>query len=423
MQIHVVSQGDSIYTIARRYGVSPESINSLNQLTNPNQLVIGETLLIPTQNQYTVQPGDTLYSIAERFNIDLQDLISVNPGLASGQLQPGDIVQIPRRQKKRIIVNGYLEPHEGVVDRFREAAPALTYLTIFSYHALSNGDLQAPDPSENDLLQAVKSSNVKPLMAVTNISEGGFDRDIATAILRSNDAQNRLIENVIRIMREKGYRGLNVDFEFLGSNTRRDYNRFIQKLTDRLHRENFIISTALAPKTSGEQVGEWYEAHDYQFHGRTVDFVVLMTYEWGWSGGPPMPVSPITQVRRVVNYARSVMPSRKIVMSIPLYGYDWTLPYVEGGEFARAVTFQQAINRAVRYNARIEYHQNEAAPYFRYTDESGKQHDVYFEDLRTMDAMFKMVSDLDLGGISFWNLAFRFHPVWSQITDYFDVRK
>ncbi|MGV3488120.1 MAG: LysM peptidoglycan-binding domain-containing protein [Tuberibacillus sp.] len=422
MQIHVVSLGESIYSIARRFGVTPEAIININKLTNPNQLVVGETLLIPTENRYTVQPGDTLYSIAERFNVDLQDLIRANPGIAAGQLQPGDTVNIPRRKKKRVIVNGYLEPHEGVVDRFTEAAQALTYLTVFSYHVQRNGDLVPPDPSENELLQAVRSTNVQPLMAITNISEGGFDRDVATAIFRSNEAQNRLIENVSQTMREKGYRGLNVDFEFLGSNTRRDYNRFIQKLTNRLHRENFIISTALAPKTSGQQTGEWYEAHDYQFHGQTVDFVILMTYEWGWSGGPPMPVSPLTQVRRVVNYARSVMPSRKIVMSIPLYGYDWTLPYVEGGEFAKAVTFQQAINLALKYHAKIEYDQREAAPFFRYTDENGRQHIVYFEDLRTMDAMFKLVSDLDLRGMSFWNLAFRFPAVWPLITDYFDVR-
>lgn len=422
MQIHVVSPGESIYEIGRRYGVSPDNIVTLNNLNNPNQLVVGETLLIPTKNKYTVQPGDSLYSIAERFKVDLQDLIKANPRLSAGQLQPGEIVNIPRREKQKIIVNGYLEPHEGVVDRFKEAAKGLTYLTVFSYHVQKNGDLTPPDSSETDLLQAVKATNVMPLMAISNISEGGFDRDIASAIFKSTEAQNRLINNVLRIMKEKGYRGLNIDFEFLGSNTRRAYNRFIEKITNRLHAEKFIVSTALAPKTSGEQVGEWYEAHDYQFHGKTVDFVILMTYEWGWSGGPPMPVSPITQVRRVVNYARSVMPSRKIVMSVPLYGYDWTLPYVEGGEFAKAVTFQQAISRARKYNARVEFDQKEAAPFFRYTDENGKHHIVYFEDLRTMDAMFKMASDLNLRGISFWNLAFRFPPVWSLISDFFDVK-
>lgn len=99
MQIHVVSRGDTFYSLARRYGVTPESIQAVNQLENPNQLVVGETLLIPTQNQYTVQPGDTLYAIAERFNVDLSDLIRLNPRLVSGEIRPGETVKIPAHEK------------------------------------------------------------------------------------------------------------------------------------------------------------------------------------------------------------------------------------------------------------------------------------------------------------------------------------
>ena len=74
-----------------------------------------------------------------------------------------------------------------------------------------------------------------------------------------------------------------------------------------------------------------YEGHDYPAHGRMMDFIFFMTYEWGWSGGPPMAVSPLNQVRRVLDYAISVVPRDKIMMGIPLYGYDSTLPYVPGG--------------------------------------------------------------------------------------------
>ena len=43
--------------------------------------------------------------------------------------------------------------------------------------------------------------------------------------------------------------------------------------------------------------GLWYEGHDYKAHGEIVDYVVIMTYEWGYSGGPAMAVSPIGPVR------------------------------------------------------------------------------------------------------------------------------
>ena len=49
--------------------------------------------------------------------------------------------------------------------------------------------------------------------------------------------------------------------------------------------------------------GKWYGGHDYKEIGEVVDFVVIMTYEWGYSGGPPMAVSPIGPVRKVLEYA------------------------------------------------------------------------------------------------------------------------
>ena len=77
-------------------------------------------------------------------------------------------------------------------------------------------------------------------------------------------------------------------------------------------------------------------------HGEIVDFVVIMTYEWGYSGGPAMAVSPIGPVRNVLEYAISEMPASKIMMGQNLYGYDWTLPFVQG-TIAKAVSPQQAI--------------------------------------------------------------------------------
>ena len=74
---------------------------------------------------------------------------------------------------------------------------------------------------------------------------------------------------------------------------------FYEKPRARFKREGWFLSTALAPKTSATQQGEWYEAHDYKAHGEIVDFVVIMTYEWGYSGGPAMAVSPIGPVREL----------------------------------------------------------------------------------------------------------------------------
>src|SRR5699024_7729117 len=86
------------------------------------------------------------------------------------------------------------------------------------------------------------------------------------------------------------------------------------------------------------------------------------------------------EVRRVVQYALTEMPANKILLGQNLYGYDWTLPFEPGGEFARAVSLQQAIALARKYRVAIEYDSTAQAPYFRYTDEEVRHHEVWFED-------------------------------------------
>jgi spore germination protein len=182
------------------------------------------------------------------------------------------------------------------------------------------------------------------------------------------------------------------------------------------------MSTALAPKTSAGQKGKWYEGHDYRAHGQISDFVVIMTYEWGYSGGPAMAVSPIDQVRRVLDYAVTDIPSNKILMGQNLYGYDWTLPFVQG-TVAKAVSPQAAIQLAARHNVPIQYDTKAQAPHFRYRGEDGKQHEVWFEDARSIQAKFDLIKEMNLRGMSYWKLGLPFPQNWLLIVDNFDVVK
>jgi spore germination protein len=184
-----------------------------------------------------------------------------------------------------------------------------------------------------------------------------------------------------------------------------------------------MVSAALAPKTSADQPGQWYQAHDYGLIAGIVDFVVIMTYEWGYSGGPPMPVSPIGPVEQVLRYALTEMDSSKILMGQNLYGYDWTLPFVPGERFARAISPQLAINIARDNNASIQYDNQAQAPFFNYTSDDGSRHIVWFEDARSIQAKFNLLKRLNLRGISYWKLGLPFPQNWLLLEDNFNIIK
>ncbi|WP_053217681.1 LysM peptidoglycan-binding domain-containing protein [Virgibacillus senegalensis] len=427
MQIHVVASGESLYEIARRYGTTVSSLQTANELDAPGNLVVGQTLVVPLPgNTYRIQPGDTLYAISQKFGISIEELASANNLSPNDQLSVGFPLVIPQPPKTRIETNAYVEPYgetvsETLINAAEKNTQYLTYLSPFSYRVNRDGTL-IPPPLDN-FRQIAENNNAGLVLVVTNLEEGAFSAELGREILTNRQVENTLLDEIISTARAGGYQDVHFDFEFLPPETREDYNNFLRRTKQRLTNEGLMLSTALAPKTSAEQTGEWYEAHDYAAHGEIVDFVVLMTYEWGYSGGPPMAVSPIGPVREVVEYALTEMPADKIMLGQNLYGYDWTLPFEPGGEFAEALSPQQAITRARNENVAIEYDETDQAPFYRYTDDEGNRHEVWFEDARSIQTKFNLIKELGLRGISYWKLGLAFPQNWQLLDANFDIVK
>lgn len=424
MIIHIVTKGESVYGIARRLGASADAILTVNQITNPERLVPGQALVIPGDFfQREVRSGETLSGIALDYGVTLSALLDANPQIQNpNRIQPGQLITIPAAPKKlgTIWVNGYLYP--GVTaSALEKTLPHLTSVSPFSHMVLPGGGLtELPDEA---VLAAARQAGAAPLLVVTNMEPGaGFSGALAHGILTDPTAQSVLLEKITAVMKAKGYRGLNLDFEYLYPEDRENYNRFIQKAAETLHPMGYLVAVALAPKLSADQKGTLYEAHDYETVGALADLVILMTYEWGYLYGPAMAVAPIGPVKKVLDYAVSAMPSGKILMGMPNYGYDWTLPFVKGSA-ARLLSNSGAVSLAARVGSAIRYDAKSQAPYFNYYDSSGRQHEVWFDDARSIQARLALVSDYELGGVSYWTVDQYFAPNWAVLESMYGVKK
>lgn len=427
MQIHVVQPGESIQGIAQTYGSTVQDIVQANEIPEPDRLVVGQALVIPIWGRiYWVQPGDTLWSIGQRFGVNYLTIAEMN-GINPNQWLPvGFRLFIPPLPKTPAEVNAYIDPRgatvsQNLIDEATNVVPFLTYLAPFSFEARRDGSLGPL--ALDDLPNIANNAGTTIMMVVTNLENGQFSGELGRDILQSEAVQDLLLTNIINQVQSMNASDVHFDFEFLPGDQREAYINFLRKARERLHAEGLLISSALAPKTSAEQAGQWYEAHDYAAIGEIVDFVVLMTYEWGYSAGPPMAVSPIGPVEQVLQYALTEMPAEKIMMGQNLYGYDWTLPFVEGGEYATAVSPQRAIEIAKQYNVPIQYDVIAQAPHFDYVDEEERNHKVWFEDARSIQAKFDLMKRLNLRGISYWKLGLSFPQNWLLLNENFNVVK
>ncbi|AOV09111.1 spore gernimation protein [Sporosarcina ureilytica] len=426
MQIHVVQRGQSIYGIARAYGISPEEIASANEIPNPSQLVTGQALVIPVEGSFhVVQPGQSLYSIANLYGISYQELARINGISPNTVLQIGQQLRIPTKQKRPINSFLYVEPRtpvsQSMINEVRNRVGDLTFLGMFSYQVNRDGSL-TPPPTAN-ILQIANEAGVTNALVVSNLEDFAFSADLARAIFNDDAAQNQLFGNLIQIANDEGYGDIHFDFELLYPEDRELYTNFLRKARDRFRMAGLRISAAVAPKSSDVRTGI-YGAHDYAALGEILDYVMIMTYEWGYTFSDPQAVSPIQPVRSVMNYAASVIPNEKIFLGQNLYGYDWTFPFPpQGGPPARAVSPQQAIQIALQNGAEIQYDFQAQAPFFQYTDAAGVLHEVWFEDARSIQAKFNLMNELGLGGIMYWKLGLAFPQNWLLLNDNFTIRK
>lgn len=379
MEIYVVKAGDNVNAIAASYGIEANTIIYDNQLIDPYELAVGQALFIGT-----------------------------------GQRNP-DVT---------ISVSGYAYPF---INRWvlEQTLPFLSELPVFSYGFTYEGELIPPQWDDQWMIKLALESGTQPILTLTPFGpDGQFNNMLISSVVNNQEYSQRLIQNLLMLMGEKGYQGVDIDFEFILAEDRNAFTAFVGKVADSMRANGYHTSVALAPKTSADQQGLLYEGKDYPAIGAVADHVLLMTYEWGYTYGPPMAVAPINQVRRVVSYAVTEIPPEKIDLGIPNYGYDWKLPFERGVTKAVTLGNVEAVRLAVERGAVIYFDGLAMSPFFNYTDPAdGSLHEVWFEDVRSIQAKFDLIKEYGLRGCGYWTVMQWFRANWLLLAENFYVRK
>lgn len=380
MDIYVVREGDTVDEIAAMFSVPVYRIISDNQMVYPYRMAVGQALLI-------------------RQNGDFRNQGEERPVLLSA---------------------GYAYPF---ISRWvlEETLPYLSRLLVFSYGFTSEGDLIPPLWDDTWMIETAKNRGVSPFLVLTPLdSTGHFNNNLVTIVVQNQEVQQHLIRQLWETVSRKGYEGVDIDFEYVRGEDRDSFTRFVENVRNVLNVFGYPVSVALAPKTSGDQPGLLYEGMDYGGLGRAANDVLLMTYEWGYSRGPNMAVAPINMVRRVVEYALTEIPAEKILLGIPNYGYDWPLPYERGVTIARTLGNVEAVQQAIEFGVPIQFDETAQSPYYRYW-QYGVQHEVWFEDVRSILAKFNLIREYGLTGAGYWQIMQFFKANWLLMEQMFQI--
>lgn len=366
MIIYVVREGDSVEQIAEQFAVPMERIIEANQLAYPYTLAIGQALLVLTE---------------------------------------------PSTPGRRIFANGFAYPFISPWV-LRQTLPYLSELSVFSYGFTTEGELIKPILPVDWMIAEALDYGANPILTLTPFGpDGKFSNQLIHQMLIDTEVKNNLIENLYQEVQQSGYRGVNVDFEYIWAEDRDLFTDFVRDVTLMIEELGGAVTVDLAPKTSADQKGLLYEGKDYRGLGEVATRVFVMTYEWGYTYGPAMAVAPLNKVRQVLEYAITEIPKEKITMGIPNYGYDWTLPYIREKSRAQTIGNIEAVKIAVANQAVIEFDETAQAPFFRYV-ENNATHEVWFEDARSIQAKYNLLQELGIYGFGCWQITQLFRPMW-----------
>jgi spore germination protein len=422
MIIHVVQPGETTNEIAKQYGISEERLILDNEIQNPDNLAVGETLviLIP-QVTYTVQDGDTLSGIANLYGITVLQLLRNNPFLSSREfIYPGETIVISYESQKvgKLSTYGYANPYINT-DVLLKTLPFLTYITVYSYTFNDAGNIN--DIDDEEIIELAKEYQVAPIMMLNpeDINHNSASNTMQN-FLMSQESQELFFYNVLNILRSKGYYGVNLNVPYILPQNRDNFVDFMIRFSHLLKNEGFtIVFDTLSLSAFEIMTGIVYEGFDYSKLIQNVDGLFLMTYEWGNYIGIPTGIISFDNIRQYVSEMAERFPAEKMYIGIPILGYMWELPFILGVSRGIAITSNAAVELSKDMGAVIQYDDISKTAYFQYILD--REYVVRFRDTRSIKEYLELVNEFGLNGISIWNIMQFYPQLWLVVNSLYDI--
>lgn len=262
---------------------------------------------------------------------------------------------------------------------------ALDELDVAWYVSTRKGTVEGQD-WDPQLALTARDSGVKVFATVSNWSDtlNDFDPRIPHRILKSRSKRLKQAATLVSLCLDAGYDGIDLDWESLEAKDRDRFSAFVEDLAAALHGKGLRLAVAVHPKTS--EPGDWSgaQAEDWVRLGAAADEFKVMTYEYSYAGSAPGPVAPPAWMSAVLSHAESLVPSSKIMMGLPFYGYDWSGGTAIGLNWADVQTLVATYSPEIRRDA-----SGEAT--FGYVDSAGAAHTVFYQDSEAVQTKLRMM--------------------------------
>ncbi len=268
-------------------------------------------------------------------------------------------------------------------------------------------------PYFQTLREEAKKTDTKVLIAIKN-----FKNDEINTLISNPSAVRKGINEIKSIVEEYEFDGINIDFEYVTRSdfpTQKFYNQFLKVLADDLRNEKADIIISFDVNATAVYADM---AYDMVKIGDTVDQVVIMGYDYyqpsSTNAGPVAPIDMpdnAPSLTKTLDSLKGRVEPEKVILGIPLYGYEWrTLTDRYGSETVPdtgAIATYKRVRELItnKETVSIHYDSYSKSPWLTYR-QNGQIKQVYYEDEKSIESKIKLMHDRELGGIALWSLGY-----------------
>lgn len=251
-------------------------------------------------------------------------------------------------------------------------------------------------------LAVIQKAGVAIMPMLSNYAKDRFQGESVHRILHDPAKKEKLFESLMRLMKQYDFAGINIDFEDLKETQNEYLTSFLKELYERMHGKGYLVT---------QNVSAFNEDYDYEALSNYNDYLFLMAYDEHSEDTRPGPVSSQKWIEAAVDQVAKKVPSRKIVLNIAGYGYDWSKDTVE------TKSFQEILTLARDNDAVIDFDNNTYNAKFTYTDDDNVAHEVHFTDAATNFNTLRFATEYGLAGTALWRLGDEDSRLW----DFYDI--
>jgi spore germination protein len=390
---------------------------------------------VVSQTQLTyvmVQTGDTLESIAKRYKTTVGTIARLNGLTRDATLPSGQLLQVPKPPPEPVVKSNTPRPRvaryafavhtgqEGVYpgsDKalVREGAESLSgiFPLWFQVSPSEPWKLQSfvTESQIQNTVQQAKERQVKVIATLSNLYYNGVVSGKEVAHQAMTMYRDALFESLVTTFEHYGLDGIQLDWVDLYEADRETFAEWIVRLGD-VCKSHGLLLVVNVPMTAGMQRGPDAGLFPLRPIGKVADFVALLLNSEHRMYTGPGPLSSLTWAEAgIQNAIQQGVPPQKILLGIAGYAYDWKA----SSQVPEYLSYEGSMNRARQYRTNVQFDAKSQTPMFRYTDASGVEHQVWFENSSSLSQKITLVNRYELAGITLWRLGIEDPGLWALL--------